>query len=437
MIECENCKRLEKIIERLRNEMQKEIDELKAKVAMLEAKLAQYENPHTPPSKRMFPPNKTNNSNGKPGRKEGHEGVTRERPEPTHFAEATKDRCPHCSAKLGEPFHTERKIIEEIPEPQPMKIIEFGINHYICPSCGKEVVGEHPELPREGNFGKNALAHVTLMKYEDRLPFRKIQATLQRQFGLNVSPGAIFDFTRRASNGVMSVYEFILNRVREADVVYVDETGAKVDGTNYWLWVFTTPTETFVVVRNSRGTKVLREVLTRRFRGIIVCDGWRSYPSFTKKLQRCWAHMLRESKDLAEKIKEIHPLNNALHRLYEKFTTFLSVKRTHRERKKLWYEARATLRRWLRRHYQSKEIRAFIEKVQNGFDYWFTFILHPDVEPTNNRAERALREHVVQRKIFGTLRNEKGARIYETLMTVIATWKQQGLPLHQKLVSYL
>jgi len=147
--------------------------------------------------------------------------------------------------------------------------------------------------------------------------------------------------------------------------------------------------------------------------------------------------LLRESKYLAERVKEIRPLNNALHRLYEKLTTFLSKDRTHEERKKLWYEARATLRRWLEREYNAKEIKDFIGKIRNGFDHWFTFILHPGVEPTNNRAERALREHVVQRKIFGTLRNEKGARIYETLMTVIATWKQQGLPLHQKLVSYL
>ena len=171
---CENCEKQEQIIDKLR----KENDELKTRIAMLEAKLARYENPHIPPSKREFQSNRTKKSDGKPGRKEGHEGVTREQPEPTHFAEVTKDRCPQCSAKLGKPFHTERKIIEEIPESQPVKIIEFSINHYICPSCGKEVVGEHPELPREGNFGKNALAHVTLMKYEDRLPFRKIQATL-------------------------------------------------------------------------------------------------------------------------------------------------------------------------------------------------------------------------------------------------------------------
>jgi hypothetical protein len=42
----------------------------------------------------------------------------------------------------------------------------------------------------------------------------------------------------------------------------------------------------------------------------------------------------------------------------------------------------------------------------------------------------ALREHVVQRKIMGTMRNSKGTMIYETMMTMIATWKQQGLNPH-------
>ncbi len=46
---------------------------------------------------------------------------------------------------------------------------------------------------------------------------------------------------------------------------------------------------------------------------------------------------------------------------------------------------------------------------------------------TNNRAERALREAVVQRKIMGTFRNEKGTWIYETMMSLLAKWKQQGL----------
>lgn len=423
---CENCEKLEQVIEGL-----------KKRIAELEAKLARYENPHTPPSKRNFQRNKSHRSNRKPGRKIGHKGVTRKCPTPTHFAEAKRETCPHCTSKLGEPFDIAHKIIEEIPKPQPMKVIDIEVYYYRCPSCDNIVVGEHPDIPKEGNFGKNALAHVTLMKYEDRLPFRKIQATLQRQFGLNVSPGAIFDFTRRVRDAIRPEYDFILEIIRGARVVYIDETGIKVNGISYWIWIFTTPTETFVVVRKSRGSKVLREVLTTRFNGIIVCDGWKPYLNFTKKLQRDWAHLLREAKYLADKIPEAHALNVALHRLYHKLTEFLSKERTPEDRKKLWYKARATLRRWLDREYTSEETKKFVVKVRNGFDHWFTFILHPCVEPTNNRAERALREHVVQRKIFGTLRNEKGTTIHETIMSVLATWKQQGLPLHQKLVECL
>jgi len=45
----------------------------------------------------------------------------------------------------------------------------------------------------------------------------------------------------------------------------------------------------------------------------------------------------------------------------------------------------------------------------------------------------ALREHVVQRKIIGTLRNGKGTSIHERIMTVLATWAQRGLNIFQML----
>lgn len=73
-----------------------------------------------------------------------------------------------------------------------------------------------------------------------------------------------------------------------------------------------------------------------------------------------------------------------------------------------------------------RKSKKIIEKIWNGADYWFTFVTHPEVEPTNNRAARALREHVVQRKIIGTFRNEKSTSIYETIMTMLATWNNEG-----------
>ena len=204
-----------------------------------------------------------------------------------------------------------------------------------------------------------------------------------------------------------------------------------------WIWTFSTPSESFFVIRKSRGMKVLTEVLTRKFKGIIVCDGWKPYARFTNRIQRCWAHLLRESKEIAEKFEEAIPLHNMLKELYEILTEALENDPPPKVRKNLWKLARKVLRQWIRKEYSIEKVRKFIGKINNGFDYWFTFIINPGVEPTNNRAERALRPHVVLRKILGTLRNDKGTSIHERIMTTLATWGQRGLNSLQMLTEKL
>ena len=81
----------------------------------------------------------------------------------------------------------------------------------------------------------------------------------------------------------------------------------------------------------------------------------------------------------------------------------------------------------MKKRWESDKARKFVKKIRNGARYWFTFVTTPGVEPTNNRAERALREHVVKRKIIGTFRNQNGTSIYETTTTMLATWKQREL----------
>ena len=259
----------------------------------------------------------------------------------------------------------------------------------------------------------------------------------KRMHGLLLSPATIFDLTRRAGEAVRPEYDAILERIRGAPILYVDETGIHVQGEKHWIWTFTTPFETFFVIRKSRGTNVLIEVLTRKFKGIIVCDGWKPYTRFTKRLQRCWAHLLRESKDLSEKFDEAVPLHEALKELYESLTKSLECDPPPEVRINIWQSAREVLQHWIDREYLEVKVQKFIGKICNGFDYWFTFILNPGVEPTNNRAERALRPHVVLRKILGTLRNSKGTAIHELIMTALATWGQRGLDCLQMLTIRL
>jgi len=166
-----------------------EIEPLKAKISQLEARLAQYENAHTPPSLRRGRNRKKDpdkNIKRKPGQKIGHKGVTRPYSTPDQQVEVTMDRGPDSGADLGAPFRIDSKIIEEIPEPQPIIVTEYKIGHYICPCCRKELVASNPGCPHEGKFGNNVIAQATLLKYDGRMPHRRIQDAMMRLFGLKI-----------------------------------------------------------------------------------------------------------------------------------------------------------------------------------------------------------------------------------------------------------
>ena len=74
-----------------------------------------------------------------------------------------------------------------------------------------------------------------------------------------------------------------------------------------------------------------------------------------------------------------------------------------------------------------KELRKIAVLLENGLEQWFTCLKYDNVQLTNNRAERELREFVVQRKIYSTFRSEQGLRTTEIILSALATWKLRGL----------
>lgn len=182
---------------------------------------------------------------------------------------------------------------------------------------------------------------------------------------------------------------------------------------------------------------MLEQVLGADFSGFIGCDGLRSYSNFTSRIQRCWAHLLREAKWLSERYSEAVGLYVGLRRLFLDLRAGVVGGPSLEVRRRIVLLGRRRLMYWLGKAYVGEDVSAFVSKVRNGFDFWFTFVLVEGLEPTNNVAERALKEPIVQRKIMGTLRNRKGVQIYETMMSLIATWSKAGLDLHDQMAESL
>jgi transposase len=403
----------------------KENDELKQCIAVLEARLRAYENPHTPSSKQRFK-RKPKEPNGKLGAPTGHPKWKREQPEPTKTIEHSEDACPHCKHKLGNPVKIDRRVIEEIPKPRPIQVTEHLINHYHCRHCGKHIIAKN-NLPK-GMFGPNAEALTVLFRFEDRLPLRKTVNALARM-GLDMTNVCVQNISQRTAHKLQPEYNKHIKLVRTSRVVYADETEYKINGIIYWLWTFTTEHQTVYVIRKTRSSTVPLEILGKGYKGIVTSDGLSAYHQTGSGQQRCWAHITRESKELNEQ----HTLYKCHHSNI--INIFHKVKRIRENPPPL--EKRMQLKKQLEQETTRivdaldghKEYRQFAVKLRNAIPSLFTCIIHLFVEPTNNIAERSLRELIVLRKIIGGLRRETGARIIEPIVSMLATWKQQGKPL--------
>ena len=424
---------LEEEVEQLREENQELCEENKR----LRAKLRWYEGPHTPPSKKQSTEEESSSSpdedddeprthRGTPGRKPGHDPEWRSAPEPDQEVEVTRDCCPECGEDFDESEGVSPRLVEEIPDPQPPETTQYNRHCYECSSCGTRTVASHPDCPTEGQFGVNVIAQAALSRYDYRLPYRKVADRFEQLHGLELSPASAWYATERAARAGRCEYGQIRSRVQDADVVYVDETGVKRDGEQAWIWTFRTDEHTLYALRESRGHDVPAEVLGEDFAGTIVCDGWTAYPAFSSNLQRCWAHILREAKEVAADHDEAEPVYRSLKQMYVGLQSWLETNPADRERAYMHHAAQTELTALVERSVAAGPVATLLGKIEGVLDHWLTFIGEPAVSPTNNAAENALREPVVLRKIIGTLRNDRGMFVHETLLSLLATWSQQG-----------
>lgn len=66
-----------------------------------------------------------------------------------------------------------------------------------------------------------------------------------------------------------------------------------------------------------------------------------------------------------------------------------------------------------------------IERLRKRRRHLLTFLFHPEVEATNNRAERALRPAVIARKLSCGNKTPRGVRTWEILASLAATCEQR------------
>lgn len=401
------------------------------RIKELEAKLEDKEAQRKQLISYLYKPNKENKEQKKVGKRFGapahhrplpkEEEITDERTFPIHA-------CPLCKQQLGNPAETNIRYQEDIDLAPRKRITKFIIPRYWCGNCETFVRSSH--IPPFSRIGLGVMGYILYARYRLRLPQEKIKQSLEDLHDFKISTGEISEKLQEASDLFGRDYAAISELMKTATIVYADETGWRMNGENWWLWVFTTKEGTRFVIEESRGKGIPQNVLgDENQRRVIISDGYAVYQKLTGEHQQCWVHLLRNAKLFSPVL--YHKLAPLYERLGKELTKPIN------QRDPPWFVKQ--LDDLIQKPYRDKGSQKIQARISHHRDQLLTCLRYEGVLPENNTAERAIRPQVVMRKIFGGSRSVNGAQTHAVNTSVIETLRQRhpDLPFFETIVPLI
>jgi len=227
--------------------------------------------------------------------------------------------------------------------------------------------------------------------------------------------------------------------VKIARVKHTDSTSWRVDGKNYFAWVFIAAGVVLYKIRKRNNSRVPLSVFGTKQKGmVLVIDRHSALRALAEKagflLQLCWSHILDDSKSLA---KNFGANGKYVHRKLKEI--FALAKSFEGNGMPEHVEAlKAEIFSLTLRHYQHSTVRKFVNNLYyRDIESLFRFVTNPDVDATNNISERKLRHLVIIRKISNGSRSPRGAHATAMLLSIIQTLKFNKKNILQNLSNIL
>lgn len=393
------------------------LKEKNRKIRALEEKLTDKESQRKELLSYLYKPGKKSGEVKSRGKKPG--ALAYHRPTPLESA-VTQERsyvlktCPICENEVGGIVDTVVKYVEDIAlKPRPT-VTKHIITRHWCSQC--ETYVKSPDVPPITRIGIKTMGYVLYARYRLRLPLGKIKESLLDLYDFKISEGEVVAVLKNAEVLLGKDYEAITVLIQEAKVVYADETGWRMDGQNWWLWVFVTSMGTQYVIEDTRGKGVPERILGEKEDRVIISDGYAAYQNLPGNKQQCWVHLLRAAKLHSASLYEDLVL------LYKKLLFELEKPLSHRDKGKFQKRLAALMEK----PYSEPTAQKVLARMKRHEAVLFTCLDYENVLPENNTAERAIRPQVVMRKIFGGSRSLSGTMAHQVNSSVIETMRTQN-----------
>lgn len=387
-------------------------------IALLHSKLHDKESQRKELLSYLYRPGKKSGLSKPKGKKSGAKGFQRPKPADSLVTEEHSyllKKCPACRYPVGGAVDTVIKFEEDISL-VPVNIVKkYIITRHWCSHCEEYV--KSPEVPPIKRIGNNVLGYILYARYRLNLPFSKIQESLRDLHNFKISEGEIVEKLKEAEVLFGKDYRSICELIKQANVVHADETGWRMDGENWWLWVFVTSRgDTRYTIEKTRGKGVAQDALGQKKDRVIISDGYAAYKNLEGFNQQCWVHLLR-----AAKLRSME-LYGQLAKLYQKL--LLELEKPISTRDAAYFTGE--LEKMIKKKYDEPLAEKVQLRIQRDLATFLTCLKFEGVRPENNTAERAIRPQVIMRKIFGGSRSLSGAKAHEVNSSVLTTLKNQN-----------
>ena len=337
-----------------------------------------------------------------------------------------------------------RHQVFDVP-PVKAQVNEYRRYSGRCLGCGKAHRAALPAGVPSGQIGPRALALIGTLGTQYHMPQFKIRDLLARLMGVDFSVGAISQAHGKVAQALKAPMLEVAAHVAQAPVKQLDETSYPREGAGNWAWAVVTPKVVFYNLMPSRARYVAIDLIGAKPSGIVVSDRYAVYDFVdVKQRQICWAHLLRDLTRIAGRAGLAGQIGRGL-----LGAGCLLFRRRGQDRGAAQFDPlrRRVERLLLQGAAQTQCTRtantcANLLKLEPAL---WTFLADPDVPPTNNSSEQAIRALVLKRKISGPTRSRRGddmARgfsahetcrrqgrdLWDYLQSAVVAWIDKTLP---------
>jgi len=416
-------------------EKQREIDDLREEIKGLRALLRREQRKmedgafgsSTPSSKIPTKPNSTEKEKRPKGARLGHPGNGRK----SHKAqwadrvvevEAEFEVCPECGNTLEKKGIEERSVLDT-PSSKPEKIL-YRLPKRHCYRCGRSFTVQAPGVLPKCLYGNQLIANAVTMYYMYGLPMGRICEST------GVGSGSLTEIFHRCARLFAEVPHKLIDEYRSAPVKHADETGWRTYGKNGYVWLFATPKLSIFQFGKNRSSKVPQAVFGKDpLPGVLVVDRYGGYNKTSCRIQYCYAHLLRDVKDLEKEfpgeaevstfVAVVAPLLALAMGLRAQP---ISDEEFYRQSAKISSEIKAAMDK-AALHQGIRRIQDIFRQNEHRLYHWAD---DRAVPADNNLAERDLRPSVIARKVSFGSTTDDGANTRSILTTVVTTLKKRG-----------